>query len=214
MLSRRLERLPRESRRALEVASVVGMEFADEILGTVLGLTEPQMLDLLDTAVGSGVLVEREPSLYAFEHPLVREVLYTGLSESRRGRLHERVGQILEAAGAPAIVVTRHLLDAGTPGALALAAERGVGAVAHALEQGAWEDARALADRLLARPEVAAGTRRDLLSLRGLSFAPEWALAAGTGPATVTQVPLPKNDSAVGPSSGGMSAGATSPASS
>ena len=107
LLMRRLDALPAAARRVLEVASVVGQEFAaaavaagtqgpvDDVEGICDGLAA-QGRFIADT--GLTVWPDGTSSgRYRFHHALYPQVLYEALGTARRGRLHHQVGASLEA---------------------------------------------------------------------------------------------------------------------
>jgi DNA-binding SARP family transcriptional activator len=217
VLERRLARLGPVLRRALEAGAVAGHEFPDSLVSAVTAVPPDTLLDVLDAAVGSGLVVEHaEPGMYAFAHPLVRDVVYSSLTLNRRASLHERVGDALAALDGPAMAVAHHLLEAGTDEARRRALPFVFDAATAVLRQGAYEDLVTLLDRVLALDEAVLGPdRRRILSLRGLAFSALGSLTLEGRPARATlgQPGAEKNSGASSPS-GGMSTGATSPASS
>ncbi|WP_219466479.1 ATP-binding protein [Nonomuraea rhizosphaerae] len=98
VIRRRWSRLPDATRGLLSVAAVVGQEFGLTPLDAVTGLEEERLLDDLDAAVVTGMIVEAPEAIgrYRFAHPLVRETLYDELNRVRRARLHERLGLAME----------------------------------------------------------------------------------------------------------------------
>ena len=97
VLRQRLARLPETSRTLLAQAAVLGQVVEPAQTATVTGESEERVLDTLDLAVASGLLVERGAA-YAFAHALTREVLADELSAARRMRLHARAVAALEQA--------------------------------------------------------------------------------------------------------------------
>jgi ABC-type transport system substrate-binding protein/class 3 adenylate cyclase len=120
-LQARLDRLGRATREVLATASVAGVSFALPLLERVLGreqlssaLAELQRLDL--------VAEERRQPVreYRFRHGLVQEVAYASLVESRRARLHRRIGEALEEIHRDSLeeiygVLGRHFSEADEP---------------------------------------------------------------------------------------------------
>jgi AAA ATPase domain len=103
-IGRRLERLGGESREAVRLAAVIGLQFDFEVLLAASGVEEERLVEWVEEWLGARLVIE-EPFLpatvrerYRFQHALIREVLYGGISRPRQGRLHERVGLALEAA--------------------------------------------------------------------------------------------------------------------
>jgi adenylate cyclase len=98
LLLARIDGLPAESRSALQVASVIGMEFGERTLAAIErggnveeALRTLQRDDLI--VVRGGDVNDR---LFAMRHPLVHEVAYRSLLLSRRRELHRLIGGWLE----------------------------------------------------------------------------------------------------------------------
>ena len=98
LISGRLDRLEKETKRILQEASVIGRAFLYEILIKVTdlqdridwGLSTLERLDLIRTR-------SLEPDLeYMFKHPLIQEVVYNGLLKRERQDIHEQVAQVME----------------------------------------------------------------------------------------------------------------------
>jgi DNA-binding CsgD family transcriptional regulator/tetratricopeptide (TPR) repeat protein len=100
VVSQRLSRLALGTTELLELAAVAGPEFDLEPIRRAAGLAEPELLVVLEEAVGSGMIEELPSQRLAcrFTHELVRRALYDRLSRLRRAELHLRVGEALEAA--------------------------------------------------------------------------------------------------------------------
>ncbi|MFO6452380.1 MULTISPECIES: BTAD domain-containing putative transcriptional regulator [unclassified Aeromicrobium] len=188
VLTRRLARLPEDTRAALATAAVVGRQFDGPTLAAVLGTDEDGALDLLEPAVEAGLVVEEGIDRYAFAHALVRDSLYAGLSASRRARRHAAVAAAL--AGTDRVSEeARHWLAAGPAHAATAwrAAER---AAEDARALHAHEDrAELLTAALAAMADDPAATARDRFDARmELADAHRWSarwteLAAGVAAA-------------------------------
>jgi DNA-binding winged helix-turn-helix (wHTH) protein/tetratricopeptide (TPR) repeat protein len=108
LLGRRMQRLPPPARRVLDAASVAGDEFAVAGVAAALGDDPDAVEDVCETLAAQGVLIAEtgiaewpDGSLsgrYRFLHALYRRVLYDGISEARRIRLHRAIG-LREEAG-------------------------------------------------------------------------------------------------------------------
>lgn len=188
VLARRLARLPEDTRAALATAAVVGRQFDGPTLAAVLGTDEDGALDLLEPAVGAGLVVEEGIDRYAFAHALVRDSLYAGLSASRRARRHAAVAAAIAGTGR-ASEEARHWLAAGPAHAATAwrAAER---AAEDARALHAHEDrAELLTAALTAMADDPAATARDRFDARmELADAHRWSarwteLAAGVAAA-------------------------------
>jgi predicted ATPase len=112
IIEQQLERLGPEAQQVLEAASVVGVKFgAGEVAAGLEGettlieercdrLVQQQFLRPEDLQEWSDGTIT---ACYSFRHALYQQVLYQRLTEARRLRLHQRVGEYLErvyAAGA------------------------------------------------------------------------------------------------------------------
>ncbi|MDY6837603.1 MAG: AAA family ATPase [Thermodesulfobacteriota bacterium] len=98
VISGRLDRLEKETKRILQEASVVGRAFLYEILKRVTELKGQidrclnglERLDLIRTR-------SLQPELeYVFKHALTQEVVYNGLLKKERRAIHERIGRVME----------------------------------------------------------------------------------------------------------------------
>ena len=98
LISGRLDRLEKETKRILQEASVIGRAFLYEILMKItelkdrieVGLNTLERLDLIRTR-------SLQPDLeYMFKHPLTQEVAYNGLLKKERQRIHEQIGVVME----------------------------------------------------------------------------------------------------------------------
>lgn len=96
VISRRLERLNDEQRQVLEAAAVLGRQFQWPALSHMRTWRRDVLLDHLDGLVGALFIREREHEDYDFSHDKVRQVIYAGIAEARRGWLHGKAGAALE----------------------------------------------------------------------------------------------------------------------
>jgi tetratricopeptide (TPR) repeat protein len=149
-LGRRLDRISPEANETLQVAAVVGREFAYDTL-TLLGeRPDDELLAQVEEALDARVIEELDrPGRYRFTHALMQETLLSELSTTRRVRLHGQVGDALERRWsesaerhAPELAV--HFSEAATLSAPY--AQRAVRYGRLAAEQAeavaAWDDAR------------------------------------------------------------------------
>ena len=98
VIGRRLARTTERCQQALTLAAVVGREFDLGVLKALGDLAEDHLLDALDEAVAAHLIGEAPtaPNRFSFLHALIRETVYAELSSSRRRRLHQRVGEVIE----------------------------------------------------------------------------------------------------------------------
>jgi len=99
MLAARIDRLPEEDKRLLQVASVVGKDVPWVLLQAIADLPDKTLRRGLEHLQAAEFLYEtglfREPE-YSFTHALTHEVTYGSLLRDHRHALHERVLQALE----------------------------------------------------------------------------------------------------------------------
>ena len=98
VISGRLDRLEKESKRILQEASVIGRTFFYEILNQVSELKDQidknlRGLERLDLIRAKTLQPDLE---YIFKHALTQEVVYSGLLKKERQLIHERIGLVME----------------------------------------------------------------------------------------------------------------------
>ncbi len=121
VIRRRVVRLPEATREALSVAAVVGRDVPLDRLAAASEAPLDEVIDRLEPAVVQRLLVESPdvPGALRFSHALIREVLLEDLTPLRRARLHLRVADAIEAAGAgvdDAEILAEHLWRAAPIG--------------------------------------------------------------------------------------------------
>jgi tetratricopeptide (TPR) repeat protein len=98
VVSARLDRLEKETRRVLQESSVIGRTFLYEILRKITELKDHlnpylnalEQIDLIR-------IRSSQPDLeYIFKHTLIQEIAYNGLLKKERQVLHERIGLVTE----------------------------------------------------------------------------------------------------------------------
>jgi tetratricopeptide (TPR) repeat protein len=122
VLSGRMDRLSEDLKRTMQVASVIGRDFAFRLLKSIMALGE-ELRTHLSNLVGLEVLYEKclYPELeYIFKHALTQEVAYESLLKQRRREIHERIGQIIEELYADRLeehydVLAHHYQRSGNP---------------------------------------------------------------------------------------------------
>ena len=111
MIEKQIERLGLEDRHILEVASVAGMEFSAAAVAAGVEEEVVQVEARCEELVRRTQFLQSKgieewpdetvASRYGFIHALYQEVLYERIPAGRRQRLHQRIGERLEAAYAP-----------------------------------------------------------------------------------------------------------------
>ncbi len=98
IIAARIDRLPEPVKQTLQVAAVVGRQFALPLLARVLKTDGGLATHVSDLQAGDFLfLTASEPeALYTFKHALTQEVAYASLLERRRRVYHAEVGTGLE----------------------------------------------------------------------------------------------------------------------
>ena len=99
IIAARMDRLEESLKRIMQVAAVIGREFAFRILETILEMKEELKSGLVNLQ-GLEFIYEKSlfPELeYIFRHALVQEVAYNSLLITRRKEIHEKIGQAIES---------------------------------------------------------------------------------------------------------------------
>ena len=98
IIAARMDRLEENLKRTMQVASVIGRDFAFRILQTITGMREELKSYLLNLQ-GLEFIYEKRlfPELeYIFKHALTQEVAYNSLLLKRRKQIHENIGKAIE----------------------------------------------------------------------------------------------------------------------
>jgi tetratricopeptide (TPR) repeat protein len=99
LITGRLDRLDKQTKRILQKASVIGRDFLYEILKRVTELEERidgelshlERLDLIRTR-------SLQPDIeYMFKHALTQEIVYNGLLKKQRREIHEQIARVIES---------------------------------------------------------------------------------------------------------------------
>lgn len=99
IISARIDRLEQHLKRIMQVASVIGREFAFRILEMITGMQD-ELKSALVSLQGLEFIYEKSlfPELeYIFRHALVQEVAYSSLLINRRREIHEKIGNAIES---------------------------------------------------------------------------------------------------------------------
>ena len=98
VLAARMDRLSEDLKKTMQVASVIGRDFAYRLLRSILDLGD-ELRARLTNLVGLEILYEKAlyPELeYIFKHALTQEVAYESLLKQRRQEIHGRIAQAIE----------------------------------------------------------------------------------------------------------------------
>jgi DNA-binding CsgD family transcriptional regulator/tetratricopeptide (TPR) repeat protein len=98
VIGRRLNLLSAGCNEVLSLVSVIGRDFAWEVLlRAAAPLSEDMLLEALDEAVATHIIEETAAGRYQFTHNLIRMTLYDELRIARRRQFHRAVGNAIEA---------------------------------------------------------------------------------------------------------------------
>ena len=122
IISRRLERLDENEKRALAAAAVIGRSFSFQLLTAVSRIDVDELFTVIEKAQQMGLIAsssEGPERPFTFGHELVRQTLLAGISIPRRQRLHARVADAIELVYPGAVnervgEITDHLRKAGS----------------------------------------------------------------------------------------------------
>ncbi|HEX6652032.1 MAG TPA: adenylate/guanylate cyclase domain-containing protein [Thermoleophilaceae bacterium] len=159
VLAARIDRLGPRAKAVLQAASVIGREFSVPVLAQVAECEPEELENVLGTLVAAEFVYEQElypETLYAFKHPLTREVAYGSQLGERRAGVHAAVARAIiewhsERLDERAALVAQHWQAAGEELEAArwharAARWAGFNDPTHALEH--WRQVRELADEL------------------------------------------------------------------
>jgi class 3 adenylate cyclase/tetratricopeptide (TPR) repeat protein len=121
VLAARIDRLGPEPKRLLQAASVAGKEIPERALRLTAGLQRDQMDPLLCDLTESGFLYETElypERVFAFRHPLTREVAYSSQLGEQRAATHAAVARATielnpERHDELAALIAHHMAEGG-----------------------------------------------------------------------------------------------------
>jgi DNA-binding SARP family transcriptional activator len=97
VVTRRLTGLPPRALDTLRLAAVAGRHFQAATIAAAGGLDADDVLDDLEAATVTGLVIEAGAEDYAFAHALTRDAVHQSLPPTRRARLHAQVAHALES---------------------------------------------------------------------------------------------------------------------
>jgi DNA-binding SARP family transcriptional activator len=180
LVATRLSRLDPATVELLRAGAVAGARFELDVASRATGLDHDALLDAVDAALASGLVVEESPDRYRFPHDIVRRTLVAQLSGARRRSLHRRIADAIESLRAHelddhAAVLAHHSSAGADPGGDERAVRWARRASARAAERSAPAEAVRLCRQALAHvPPGAGGLQADVTTDLGVAL-----LAAG-----------------------------------
>lgn len=125
-LRRQVVDLEPDAQRIAEAAAVLGHRVPFDLLATVTGAGEGELIAALREVVAKGVLVESGEDEFTFRHALVREAISGQLLGRERRRLHDAALEaLLAAGGSDPAVIAHHARASGRYQDMVTAARRG-----------------------------------------------------------------------------------------
>ena len=97
LIARRLDALPSDAARLLDIAAVFGREVDADLLEAVGLLDEPRLMTSLEALLSAQLLEEPEAGQFVFLHDKLREVAYARIPVEGRRELHMRAAVAIEA---------------------------------------------------------------------------------------------------------------------
>ncbi|MBI0296126.1 AAA family ATPase [Streptomyces sp. PRKS01-29] len=110
----RLDRLPEDAVRLLQIGSVLGREFDLGTAARMLGRRVGSLLSGVEAALNAGLLSGDGPRL-AFRHDLMRQTVHENLPRAVRTALHREAADSLRGTGARSAEVAWHVVMSGGP---------------------------------------------------------------------------------------------------
>jgi DNA-binding CsgD family transcriptional regulator/tetratricopeptide (TPR) repeat protein len=139
-----LDELSADERCVVETAAVLGRRVSFDLLATVSGFGEVDLIRILRSLVAKGLLVETESDLFSFRHALAREAIEADLLGRERRRLHQAALDALRAASSDDVAsIAHHAHGAGRLDEMVIAAKEGA---THYLGEGSTHQALQLAE--------------------------------------------------------------------
>ena len=126
IVSQILSGLPRESRSALNAASIIGDHFNIKVLSRILNTKIETVLAQLEPAIAAGHISEKNTT-HRFNHSILRDALYETIPNNYRKKLHFEIAQAhkqLQPQALDSVQTSHHLRNAlplgQTPEAISL----------------------------------------------------------------------------------------------
>jgi DNA-binding winged helix-turn-helix (wHTH) protein/tetratricopeptide (TPR) repeat protein len=112
IVAHQLSDLPAPTRNALAVASVAGGAFSVPTTAEILGISNKELLELLDAARRAW-LIREDGSDFAFSHALLRDALYQTIDSTHRREIHLRLAhELIKHDDSRSALISDHLTKA------------------------------------------------------------------------------------------------------
>jgi predicted ATPase/lipopolysaccharide biosynthesis regulator YciM len=96
VISRRLDRVQKEDRKALDYASVIGEVFDSTLLANILGMDRISLLERLRYLEQTHRLIHPQNGNFKFDHAKIKEALYNEIPLELKSEYHFKVANSLE----------------------------------------------------------------------------------------------------------------------
>jgi len=100
LISNRIQKLSKSTRRILEAASVIGNEFDPKIINSIVEQDESKIIDALEELENNNFITipqeKQSTGIYSFVHETIREVLQNEINVTRARHLNTKAAQELE----------------------------------------------------------------------------------------------------------------------
>jgi DNA-binding CsgD family transcriptional regulator len=115
VIEQRVARLGDAAMQGLVLASVIGQEIALDLWGTLAGISQEHLLDLIDAATDAHILTAGQTGTHvSFVHALTRSALYESVLPPRRRIWHRQIADaLIERGGRDVDAIAYHLAAAG-----------------------------------------------------------------------------------------------------
>jgi tetratricopeptide (TPR) repeat protein len=92
----RIEHVPKEAKKILECASIIGEWFDPDLIAESLDVKKVSLFEIVESLEKEHRLIMEAEGQYKFSHEKIRQVIHEQVSSHRRKELHKSIGLILE----------------------------------------------------------------------------------------------------------------------
>jgi class 3 adenylate cyclase/predicted ATPase len=174
LLMARLDRMPPEAKKVVQLGATIGREWSFELLREILPEDERLITVGIEQLVGEGFVYTTEGG-YSIKHALIQDAAYESLLKRTRQQYHERIAQALERGATGSAYperIAQHWTKAAQPArALPYWLQAGRQAVASSATVEAESHLRQGLEAVAALPESPERDRQELALLSTLGVA-------------------------------------------
>jgi adenylate cyclase len=93
----RVDRLDEDTIKVLQYASAIGLEFDCDTLQSTLDINEDDLFNNIDALIRTKMILElTKEGWYSFDHVMIKDVIYDGLSDGMRRMIHRKIAYAIE----------------------------------------------------------------------------------------------------------------------